>query len=230
VNKRNKKTRKQYFTSKKKMKISSPALTYLVLILILFLSSCTIEKRVHRKGYHVEWIHSHNKTSGNEQKIMAKQEVTEMTATEKQNSPIVNKEEQHNLKEEFQIDTVTHKKNIAYIKETLKEFSPAQAVKSLRHTTSRFQSSPNKKDTASEKQPLTNKTKEVEKMGLWSLIFAIVGFFVPYLLGLLLFILAVILSISSLAKISGNPDSYSGTGFSIAALILGIIGCAILFF
>jgi hypothetical protein len=205
------------------MKISTHILTYLVLILILFLSSCTIEKRVHRKGYHVEWIHSHNKTSENEQKQMEKQEVTELNAAKKQNGLIVKKEEQHNLKEEFQIDTVTHKKNIVYVKETWKELTSPAPVQHLYDQSKEFKSDQSPFVRQNSAAPSSNKTKEIEKMGLWAFIFVVVGLFVSTLLGLALLVMALLLSISSLIKILDNPDKYSGKGFTIFALVVSLI-------
>lgn len=58
-----------------------------------------------------------------------------------------------------------------------------------------------------------------------SLIFGIIGLFIPFV-----FILAIIFSIIALVKISKQPDLFKGKGLAIAGIVLGVVGIILPFF
>lgn len=76
-------------------------------------------------------------------------------------------------------------------------------------------------------------TKKTEILSLLSLVFSIVGIimilFLSILGGGLLSLLALILGIVGHSKISKNPQRYTGRGFAIAGIILGVIGLTMTF-
>ena len=72
-----------------------------------------------------------------------------------------------------------------------------------------------------------NSTK-IEGFGIASMIIAIVGWFLPFGLGLLFMVIALIFAAISISRILGQPDKYRGIGFPITGLILSILGILIL--
>jgi len=70
--------------------------------------------------------------------------------------------------------------------------------------------------------------RKVEGLGLAGFIIGIVGWFMPFGIGLVMCLLAIIFGAISLGKISNNPEKYKGKGFAITSLILGIAGVGIL--
>ncbi len=209
------------------MKSYLPYAIYLTLALILFLSSCTIEKRIYRKGYHIERIHSPNKSNSNssiEPETSCRQH--EQVNSNNQTTQIIIAEEKAASIPDNNSDTTIEKKNIAYVKEALQGFkSPTPIKRIIGQTgglTRHFKTV--RKATL---EPYRAKDRETEKTGLWAFLFSILAFFVPLVFSFLLFILAMILGLSSLIKIASHPGSYRGIGFAIFGLVVGIIGFSI---
>lgn len=71
-----------------------------------------------------------------------------------------------------------------------------------------------------------NDERKNEGLGIAGFVLGIVGWFTPYL-GFIMCLLALIFGAVSLGKIVKNPDKFKGKGFSITALIMGILGILI---
>ena len=65
-------------------------------------------------------------------------------------------------------------------------------------------------------------THKKEQIGLLGFLFSITGLFPVY--GLPLAITGLVLSIKSFRKFRQNPGRYNGKGFSIAGIVLGLLG------
>ena len=76
--------------------------------------------------------------------------------------------------------------------------------------------------TSNEKNSIQQEstTKKVEGLGLAGMIVGLVGFFFA---GIPFGIIAIIFGAISLAKFKKNPDKFSGKGFAIASLVIGLV-------
>jgi hypothetical protein len=70
--------------------------------------------------------------------------------------------------------------------------------------------------------------RKFEGLGIAAFILGIVGWFMPLVLGLIMFILAIVFGALSFSKITRSPDRFKGKGLALAGLILGIAGVGIL--
>ena len=73
---------------------------------------------------------------------------------------------------------------------------------------------------AAKSQAAPNTYKKMEPLGVLALITSVGGLFLPLLPGLALEVVALIMGIISLVKISKAPDTLKGKGFGIAAIII----------
>lgn len=201
----------------------------LSLFALLIIQACTIEKRIHRPGYRVEWKKGHKSSSESNSKMKL--------------------EETHSLAEN---KTVPEEKFELVAIESITTESPNSALverKQLNENTPYLQSdSPqviegehleSEKEVPelqAENEPFdepmqTSKGKRDEKdkgASVTSLVLGILGILTLGYLGIVFGPLAIIFGARALKKIRQNPDVYGGQGMAKAGLILGIIACAML--
>lgn len=184
----------------------------IVVSLALF-NSCTIEKRVHRSGYHVQWK---GKEKGKHTKT--KHEVAE--------EKVVAVRQQEVFKEQIERQEVVKKGR----RISRKEKRAAKESLEMISTSSRGKKRLNKifQQTTEQEQPVAEPKEErkVNFLGALSLALLLVSFggLMP---------VSLILSIISLAQFSRYPDRYEGRWMSVVALglsllILGLIAVAII--
>ncbi|MDX2285743.1 MAG: DUF4190 domain-containing protein [Bacteroidia bacterium] len=82
--------------------------------------------------------------------------------------------------------------------------------------------------TGAKTAPAPDDTRKFEGLGIAAFILGIVGWFMPLVLGLIMFILAIVFGALSFSKITRSPDKFKGKGLALAGLILGIAGVGIL--
>ena len=218
--------------------------TSLFAMLFLVATSCTMTKRTYTKGYHVEW-HS-IELSGKRHK-----------SQKKQPNPLVEQHEHIHLVDlvscvhpNNQSDAYTEviiDDNNEFLEPTennepypikdmviVNEVSSASYVlanQNMRLMHSEVEISEDVKQTTKRK-----KAKNVSNanpapfdgLGIAGFIIALVGWFVPSPLGLIMCLIGLIFGAISLSRITSNPGEKRGSGFAITAIIMGILGILIL--
>lgn len=208
----------------------NPIFISAVLLTLFLASSCKMEKRLYRPGYHVEWTKS-NKTD--KKSVENPDQAEEYTSVETaeilpdQPAPTPQKPatERASTPESDQT-TVKIRKDpemIASTQDLGEELAP-------RPTSNNFARVKNEGEWMQAQTVGSEHTrKTMESLGIAGFIIGVVGWFVPILgLAFVMMILAVIFGAVSLGKINREPNKYMGRGFGITSLILGIIGLLIL--
>jgi hypothetical protein len=191
------------------------------LILIIGLNSCTIEKRLYMRGYHIVW--HKNKHNINKPNVTGSSEV--QTSLIKQQQPTITNELNTNLSHDNENtnsllankgNVITHSKdnrnksvktnNNILLNKTLQDNS--KKIVELRKLSKSFFLK------ARTEEPQTN------KKALWGFIFSLVGLII---FGIIFGILAIIFSAIGFADIKKDPTKWKGMGLAIAGIIIGVI-------
>ena len=188
-----------------------------VVAILCVSTSCTIEKRVHLKGYHVKWKNPKLRSSSEDQsdqnpvKIIIAEEETisqEIPAGEfvaSENSVIAENSKTENFvfASETQTDSPSLQREQPGAKKAVSENTAARPLL------------PEEKETV----------KQIEPLGLAGFIIGIIGWFVPaFGLAALMCLLAFIFGAISLGNINKKPDRLKGKGFAITSIVVGIVG------
>jgi hypothetical protein len=193
---------------------------FIVSVLMISASSCSIEKRTYRKGYHVEWHHKKeieqncqvdlqtSETAGNKQQVQKEQTVV-MVKDSLVPSTVVDSPNEH----------ISQEKSF---EERLSK-QPKQKI--------RFDAFPvfgQRIYSVDENgQILEDEEKrKTDGFAIASMVIGIVGWFVPAALGLVMCILATIFARIAWHRIRKNPD-LKGKGMAITGFVLGTVGMLI---
>jgi len=196
-------------------------LSYIGLLIMFILTSCTMEKRVYMSGYHIDW----KKGKNNKQALVNND--NEKKSEENKIVPVVKLEKEVNIvdnsnttvtEDNFiasadnqQIITSEKKKNIFLT-------NPKINIQNEDNQNKPTFKSEFKKGTkmilAPSDDPKTNGS------ALAGFILSLVGLFI---FGFILGVLAIIFSAIGLGKIKKDPAKWKGKGMAIAGLIIGIV-------
>lgn len=188
------------------------------LSITLFFSSCTFQKRVHNRGFHIDW--SGPKTPTKQKDIASSKKVNKSPKINENSTSIAN-------------SNTTLPEPIPPM---LEEAGAGETIILPKPKENFF-----KKELKSQKEqikkiakPFAKKEeKELNILGVIGLIMGILSFasfFGLFLLEMELLVLysiffgiiSVVLSAISLSQFKNNPDRYTGKGITIAGLIVGI--------
>lgn len=189
----------------------------------LFFSSCTFQKRVHNRGFHIDW--SGPKTPTKQKDIASSKKVNKSPKINENSTSIAAAKTED-------ANTILPEP----IPQMMEEASAGETIILPKPKENFF-----KKELKSQKEqikkiakPFAKKEeKELNILGVIGLIMGILSFasfFGLFLLDIELLvlysiffgILSVVLSAISLSQFKNNPDRYTGKGISIAGLIVGI--------
>jgi len=189
---------------------------FLIVFALVFITSCTIQKRQHLPGYHIEW----NGGEARRTEVVKELSCEEMsTAT---NAEAINKEE---------VNTHAVAPVVANVEQTHEE---VEAVKSSSVPASEV--SGKKKNSGmklsfplslrSPVQLLTGKvmpdeTRRTDGLSIAAMVCGILAFFASYL-GIVLAILAIVFGAIGMGRTKRNPD-LKGRGMAITGFVLGIL-------
>ena len=193
-----------------------------VLSSILLMASCSMEKRVHMSGYHMEWNNkkyhpAKNEITGNDnsKKDLALVDKSENISNTNENA---NKAIEDNISVSIENDKIiipqTEKYNLKSSQISNKIEEEEEIKASFR---SEFKKGANKIIKYISDDPKTN------GMAIAGFVCSLVGLF---LFGFILGVLAIIFSAIGLGKINKEPSKWKGRGLAIAGLIVGIIDIA----
>lgn len=190
-------------------------------LLIVFISSCTIQKRVHNSGYHVHLTKSLSTASTNDIKSELKEEsdqeevieekvtspIVKIRTAEKK-KPIVPQDNSTDLKIEADIEQ-KNTRDVAVSSKVLldKKVNKANETRKVDNNTLNL-------DGARPQKPT------VHWGAVAGFICSIIGIFFA---GIIMGLLAVIFSSIALSRISEDPELYSGSGLAIAGIVIGVI-------
>jgi cation transport ATPase len=189
---------------------------FLIVFALVFITSCTIQKRQHLPGYHIEWKGSEaRRTDG--VKEMSCEEMSTAAHVE-----AINKEE---------INTHEVAPEIANVEEGHEEVeaakssaAPASEVNGKKKNTGMKLTFP--LSLRSPVQLLTGKVmpdegKKTDGISIAAMVCGILAFFIPYV-GIVLAILAIVFGGIGMRRTKANPD-LKGRGMAITGLVLGIL-------
>ena len=197
--------------------------TYLIIAVItLFAQSCTIQKRQHMPGYHIEWntkdAHSevHSEKTPECALDIAKQDIA--LAVEVVAQPLEQEvQANHSVAEvtsprDLHQEGATGKGNEAVKIHSEKRTKQSLTFSSIIHAPANV--------LFGGVQP-EGETR-TDRMSIAAMVCGILAFFVPYV-GIILAILAIIFGGIGLRRTRSNPE-LKGKGMAIAGLVLGIVG------
>ena len=197
-------------------------LSLLIIIALVSITSCTIQKRQHLPGYHIEW-----KGSEGERSVFSKERTNESVQTqamvetghqevaeEAMDSTLeVIAPTSHQGNDTFELNEGRTKKNA--------EEQAHPAVKltfpTLLHAPVHFLAA----------RALPEVPKKTDGISIAAMVCGILCFFVPYI-GIVLAILAIVFGGIGLHRTKNNPD-LKGRGMAITGLVLGILGILLVF-
>jgi len=189
---------------------------FLIVFALVFVTSCTIQKRQHLPGYHIEWkggearrTEAVKELSCEEMSTAANTEAINAEAVNTQGvAPVVaNVEQAHEEVEEVKSSSV-----------------PASEVNVKKKNTGMKLSFP--LSLRSPVQLLTGKvmpdeTRRTDGLSIAAMVCGILAFFIPYV-GIVLAILAIVFGGIGMRRTKANPD-LKGRGMAITGLVLGIL-------
>jgi hypothetical protein len=200
-----------------------------------------MEKRLHTKGYHVNWkFNKNSSTRGqSENQNAAKVSLSEskdlLNSVElKQNSIDTNYSDTNYANDNAlkrsgnkDSDYTTPKESVERedVKISLNTVPKKSAVKTLWKDVKKGVKQTMKAQRKSNTSQETG--QKTEGFAVAGFVTGIVGWFMPLGIGLLFCITAIVFAAISMNKIKANPDQYKGKGLAVAALVVGIVGCVI---
>ena len=198
-------------------------LPFLVISALLLLSSCTFQKRLHNRGFHIDW--KGTKSTSAPPSIVKNQQLKKVD------------------KEAVKLDSVQTERNLILPEPTPQVSAGADLAEPM--ILPKAKENYFKKEFNTQKEQLKKMAKPLAKkggqelniygiLGLMFGIFSVIAFFslvlsYGYTSGQYQILSSIIFSIASvlfsgiaLSQFKNNPDKWSGKGFAIAGLILGI--------
>ncbi len=192
---------------------------YMLLAVVAMLASCSVEKRQHTGGYHVEWYSWNNE---------AKKEVNQ--------KPVVSEVAEQNVAVAQETATTPAAEEVAVV-----EAAPVAAANvKTEKAVAKAEKAERKANKVSVKQllnfassngavGLAQEGTKSQGLGVAGMVCGIVGLvfcWVPFF-GFILSLLGCVVGAVQLAKIKKSPETHGGKGQAIAGLVCGIVGLAI---
>jgi len=194
----------------------------IAIVLVALLSSCSIEKRFYKPGYHVDMKNNVNKTEKTFVKN-SKKSVLENTNNGENTVEVLTEAESFSHENNLLASNDNNLTVLASI-HNAPEFSNIYSntkEKDIQvNSKPIFKKSIYKKDQT--KSIISNSDDRKTHWGaIVGLVTGIVGLFI---FGIILGICAIVFSAIALSAIKKNPDKYKGKGMAIAGLVIGIVG------
>lgn len=196
------------------------SLYFILAACLLIIQSCTIQKRQHLPGYHIEWYSQHSRSEA----IVSKNTQKEETIAQVKTAHVAATEEI--LKEQPTVIDALAVREISSVERKNISSHSAQQVEKKSNTSRKHAlnfpitiHSPVKLLFGS-KSP--DGERRTDGLSIAAMICGILSFFVP-VVGLVLAILAIVFGGIGIGRTNRNPE-LKGRGMAITGLILGILG------
>ena len=192
-----------------------------ILLVLSFLSSCSVEKRIYSSGYHVKWKNDLKVFTEKSKKEDVKTIRSEITESKEElvvaNNIIDNSSKTDKLKS----TTVTIQTEVQKKKPTFRIAETHKKEVNKNSFDNRSSIQPRLKKGIKTLTINPRNSKKINTLGLLSFIFA---FFSLILLGI---IPSLILGAISLRQFKDNPEKYKAKWMPIFGVVIGYIGCGI---
>lgn len=206
---------------------------YLVLLISLFFSqSCTIQKRIDRKGFSIDW-NSKNKNSElgrlNNEKTNESFDENLVILSEDQNSSIIESENANQLEQTFidvdnTIDGNTSKVTIQNEQKEVEVDDNNSLTGKILLTDATIN---NESVPITDKENETNDDVKTSGFAIAALVCGILALFTTLIGSIILATLAVVFGLIAINKISKNPTKFKGKGMAWAGYIIGLVAVLI---
>ncbi len=189
--------------------------------------SCSVEKKLYSNGYYIKWNQSNKTMKPINSNTQPPSTDTTASITPHKDLPTLGVNE-----DEFSVLYTTESEIIVPQKEAISEVGKSQ--ESVAHKPS----NPNYKEVVKgvkmAKELVRNvhpekSTQRMHGLAVAGFVLALVGWFTPVNIALVLLILGVVFAAIALARISKQPEVYKGSGLAIAAFVVALIGVLIVF-
>jgi len=192
-----------------------------ILLVLSFLSSCSVEKRIYSSGYHVKWKNDLKVFTEKSKKEDVKTIRSEITESKEElvvaNNIIDNSSKTDKLKS----TTVTIQTEVQKKKPTFRIAETHKKEVNKNSFDNRSSIQPGLKKGIKTLTINPRNSKKINTLGLLSFIFA---FFSLILLGI---IPSLLLGAISLRQFKDNPEKYKAKWMPIFGVVIGYIGCGI---
>jgi hypothetical protein len=170
-----------------------------IALIAIGLNSCSVEKRVHMRGYHVEWFGKKRST------------VHDQSAPEQSTAAIIHEEKEIDSFEVPVLEDIVDKDLV--VSNEQKSIDLAPSKKHIVVTNSENRSVP----------PVKWSEKKFEVFSMSSTALAIVAFVVPAELVLFFFLAAIIAGVIGLIRVLKNRDRFRGLMFAILGITVSLL-------
>ena len=201
----------------------------LVLLILLFFSpSCTIQKRIDRKGFSIDW-NSKNKNSElgrfNNEKTNEIFNENLVVLSEDQNSSLIesknaNQLEQTFLDVDYTIDVNTSNEKIQNEQKEVDVDANNSLTGKILLTDATIN---NESLPITDKENETNDDVKTSGFAIAALVCGILALFTTLIGSIILATLAVVFGLIAIDKISKNPTKFKGKGMAWAGYIIGLV-------
>jgi len=205
----------------------------LILLISLFLAqSCTIQKRIDKKGFSLNW-NSKNKNSelGRLNKLKSDESFNEnlVTLSEDQNLSIIESENANQLEQtlldvDYTTDGNTSKKTIQNEQKVVEVDDNNSLTGKILITDAKIN---NESAPITDKENETNDDVKTSGFAIAALVCGILALFTTLIGSIILATLAVVFGLIAINKISKNPTKFKGKGMAWAGYIIGLVAVLI---
>jgi hypothetical protein len=205
----------------------------LILLISLFLAqSCTIQKRIDKKGFSLNW-NSKNKNSelGRLNKLKTDESFNEnlVTLSEDQNLSIIESENANQLEQtlldvDYTTDGNTSKKTIQNEQKVVEVDDNNSLTGKILITDAKIN---NESAPITDKENETNDDVKTSGFAIAALVCGILALFTTLIGSIILATLAVVFGLIAINKISKNPTKFKGKGMAWAGYIIGLVAVLI---
>ena len=192
-----------------------------ILLVLSFLSSCSVEKRIYSSGYHVKWKNDLKVFTEKSKKEDIKTIRLEITESKEELVVANNIIDNSSKTDKLKTTTVTSQTEVQKKKPTFRIAETHKKEVNKNSFDDRSSIQPGLKKGIKTLTINPRNSKKINTLGLLSFIFA---FFSLILLGI---IPSLILGAISLRQFKDNPEKYKAKWMPIFGVVIGYIGCGI---
>ena len=206
------------------------SINLLVLLALLLMNySCSVEKKLYSHGYYVKWHHSAknsksinldapSNSNGKAIQVTSNKEVSTQAFNDDEFSVLYKSEPGVSVIQEIE----TQKASLCSVSQ---EQEPTQTKYRINEAAKGINMA---KALVTDVKPVAE-NQRMHGLAVAGFVLALVGWFTPVNIALILLILGVVFAAIALGSISKNPEMYKGSGLAIAAFVVALIGVIILF-
>lgn len=198
--------------------------------MILLITSCTVQKRYHRKGFNINWNHiSIGNSKENKLKNQKSQEISENLFMVGTFSDYEYETDKNDFaSSENKIEEFVNSKNSDFpIKSKTKKSAQTNKIQSTKNNNSKILLLKSKNKKAIKTYNNDEENKSLNGWALTSFILSIISLFASFWGAFVCVLLVIIFSSIAFKQIKANPDKYKGFKLAQTALLICTIAMAL---